>query len=164
MAWLQHWNNHPSKHLSFNAELSELYAKTSWKVVWEQQRAASGPSAILVRYLQRQISRLETMLERDGTHISDMKKEELQQRIYTLTKFTEPMDVTDQDVRHFVGKTALNGAIWMVLIVLVLYVLVSNDDGDEEEEAETTMGVDGNGNVDNDDDDDDSPQEDKKNQ
>jgi hypothetical protein len=39
LAWLQHWN--PSNHLSFNAKLSELYAKTSLKVVLEQ--GATGP-------------------------------------------------------------------------------------------------------------------------
>ena len=60
------------------------------------------------------------MLERDGTQVFDMKKEELQQRIYTLKKFTEPMDLKDQNVRNFEGKTALNVAIWIVLIVLVI--------------------------------------------
>ena len=36
LAWLQHWNT--SNHLSFNAELSELYAKTSLKIYWNKER------------------------------------------------------------------------------------------------------------------------------
>jgi hypothetical protein len=38
LAWLQHWNLCNSNQLAFNAELAELYAKTSWKVVLEQQK------------------------------------------------------------------------------------------------------------------------------
>ena len=129
---------HPSSlQTPFNTELSDMYRKTSWKVLQQ------GPT-----YPSTQIIRLERMIDNENAKqsISELQKEHILQRIHILKRFRDYQDlsVTDEDVRSFLVQTGLNVLVWIFLIVMVLYTLfvpVEEENSDEVEEEEEVVFV-----------------------
>ena len=133
--------------LHHNAELANIYVKIMFQVL------GKGPF-----YPSQQITRLETMLEQDSSQISDLKKEQLQQRIHTLKKFTDPAEYTQEQTRNFMIQTALNLGVWIFLVVLIAYVFLATEEEEEEEEESDNANGDGDDAADEND----SEEEDKK--
>ena len=121
---------HPSSlQIPFNTELSDMYRKTSWKVLQQ------GPT-----YPSTQIIRLERMIDNENAKqsISELQKEHIMQRIHILKRFKDYQDlsVTDEDVRSFLLQTGLNVLVWIFLIVMVLYTLFVAVEEEEEENSD----------------------------
>jgi hypothetical protein len=108
--------------------LSDYYVKICFKVL-EQG----------VKYPSKQVQRLERMLEQDGDQIAPLQKEEMQQKIYILKKFTEPMEIRKQEVHKFLLTTAMNGTLLAAILVLLPMLLFSdNTNESSKQEKEKT--------------------------
>lgn len=113
--------------MEFEQELIDNYVKIGQKVMEKGKN-----------YPAEQIQRLEDMLENDKSSISELKKEKLSQRVYTLKRFTEPESYDDQTVMNFMIKVGMNAFTLLLMLVMIpMMFLSSPDDEEEEEEAET---------------------------
>lgn len=111
--------------MDFEQELIDNYVKITQKVLEKGKN-----------YPEEQIQRLEDMLENDKGSISDMKKESMSQRVYTLKRFTEPETFADKDVMTFLVKVGMNVLTLLLMLVMIPMMFLTSPD-DEEEEGET---------------------------
>ena len=121
--------------------LSEYYVKTCFKVL-EQG----------VKYPSNQVGRLERMLEQDGDKITPLQKEELQQKIYTLKKFTEPMEVNREEVQKFLLSMAMSGMLLVAILVMFPMLLLPDNNNGNSKEGGTSTNSDSKKEESNDDD------------
>jgi hypothetical protein len=105
--------------------LSDYYVKICFKVL-EQG----------VKYPSKQVQRLERMLQQDGDQIAPLQKEEMQQKIYILKKFTEPMEIRKEEVHKFLLATAMNGMLLAAILVLLPMLLLSDNTNHESSKQE----------------------------
>lgn len=112
--------------------LSEYYVKTSFKVLEEG-----------MDYPSKQVKRLERMLEQDGDKITPLQKEEMQQKIYTLQKFSEPVELSRDEVKKLLLSLAMTGILLVsILVVLPMLLLSDYDNESSKEEGGTSTGSD----------------------
>jgi len=109
--------------MEFEKELIDTYIKIGYKVVEHGKN-----------YPEDQIKRLEDMLENDQSSISEMKKEKLNQRVYTLKRFSEPETFSDKEVMSFLVKVGMNVFTIMLLLVMVPMTMMASPEDEEEEE------------------------------
>ena len=65
--------------------------------------------------------------------ISDLKKESMNQRVYTLKRFTEPDKFDDKEVMSFLVKVGMNVLTLVLMVVMIPMVLMSSPEEEEEE-------------------------------
>ena len=79
------------------------------------------------------------MLEDSNNSISDLQKETLNQRLYTMKRFQSPITLGENDVMLFLIKLGLNLVMLISIIVLIPMVFmppgVDYDDDDDDEGA-----------------------------
>jgi len=160
-------NNNDMDDYTGIAKLSKLYVKTIFKILHQDD----------VDYPEKQIERLAKILqpssgEDDGDdavaqnhNLSDLKKEELHQKAYTLKKYLEPdlnnieeTSITEERVNNFVKYLVINfGFMCMVVILLpLMYLFLGDDNGDsydDQDDYDDDDYVDKNHDDDDDDDD-----------
>ena len=112
----------------FQTELVSEYVKTGLKVL---EKGIEYPSI--------QVDRLGRMLEDSNNSISDLQKETLNQRLYTMKRFQSPITLGENDVMLFLIKLGLNLVMLISIIVLIPMVFmppgVDDDDDDDDEGA-----------------------------
>jgi hypothetical protein len=113
--------------------LSDYYVKICFKVL-EQG----------VKYPSKQVQRLERMLEQDGDQIAPLQKEEMQQKIYILKKFTEPMEIRKEEVHKFLLTTAMNGTLLAAILVLLPMLLLSDNTNESSKQEKDKTSSDDN--------------------
>lgn len=116
----------------FQTELVQEYVKTGLKVL---EKGIEYPSI--------QVDRLERMLEDSNDSISDLQKEKLNQRLYTMKRFQSPITLGENDVMLFLIKLGLNLAMLISIMILIPMVFmpaeVDDDDDDDEGAKETAL-------------------------
>merc|ERR1711865_1348144 len=169
-------NNNDMDDYTGTAKLSKLYVKTIFKILHQDD----------VDYPEKQIERLAKILqpssgEDDGDdtvaqnhNLSDLKKEELHQKAYTLKKYLEPdlnnieeTSITEERVNNFIKYLVINfGFMCMVVILLpLMYLFLGDDNGDSyDDDDDDDDDVNEYCDNDDDDDDDDGKEESKVNQ
>lgn len=111
--------------MPFEAELAQMYISAANKVL------EHGPD-----YPKTQIDRLERMLGDDDAKISPLKREELSQRMYVWRKFSEPIEVSNDEFFKFVGRLGLNLLSVLAIAVMIPMLLFTKEEYEEEEEEE----------------------------
>ena len=108
-----------------NQEVADIYVKTCF--------------AILTRglaYPENQVERLERLLQDSTNHVSALQQETLRQKIYTLKKFIDPVEVSDRDIRNFFLNVALNVGLLLAVLILIPVILFPSRGEDDDEEDE----------------------------
>mmetsp|Transcript_13969 Transcript_13969/g.33800 ORF Transcript_13969/g.33800 Transcript_13969/m.33800 type:complete len:415 (-) Transcript_13969:153-1397(-) len=111
--------------MEFEMELITNYIKIGQKVVEKGKN-----------YPKEQVKRLEEMLENDDKSISELKKESMSQRVYTLKRFSEPEKFADKDIMSFLVKVGMNLLTLLLMLVMIPMMFLSSPEDDEEEEEE----------------------------
>ncbi|EJK54778.1 hypothetical protein THAOC_25566 [Thalassiosira oceanica] len=93
-----------------------------------------------VSYCEEQVGKLEKKLEKHQSNLSSDKKHEFQQKLAILKSFSDPKELSPEDVRQILIHGVLH--IGLILATLLLLILPSEEnDGDEEEEAVNAVPV-----------------------
>ena len=135
----------------FDKELTGLYTKIAAKV-YEKGRD----------FPRREMDRLEGMLSSStttGKQIGDAQREKMQQRIYILKKFDDPVEVSRDDHYLFWGKLGLNLFCYLAIVLMIPMLLLADDTTEDDKEGDAKDDSqeetkDGNDKDDKDDDDD----------
>ena len=97
-------------------------------------------------YPSQQITRLQNMLESDSDNLSDLKIEQIQQRIYTLNKYVDDVPVVQaEQVRSFIMYTAVNATLWVLMIIMIPMLLLTSEDYEDEGDDDEEEVVEGEG-------------------
>lgn len=124
---------HPfsSKESQFERDLVQEYIRIGLKVV---EKGTDYPS--------QQVTRLQNMMDNDSgenNSIGPDQRETLSQRIYTLQKFSEPIDVDPHDLEVFIMKMALNFVTLCLMLIMIPFVLMTTAEEEEEESRNEEM-------------------------
>jgi hypothetical protein len=120
---------HPftSKESQFERDLVQEYIRIGLKVV---EKGTDYPS--------QQVTRLQNMLDNNSggnNNIGPVQRETLSQRIYTLQKFSEPIDVDPHDLDVFIMKMALNFVTLCLMLIMIPFALMTKNEEEEDEES-----------------------------
>ena len=111
-------------------EVAALYVKTCFAIL---DRGLAYP--------ENQVERLERLLQDNTNQISALQKENLHQKVYTMKKFTDPVDVGDKEIRNFILHSAMNVGLLLALLILIPLMFFSRgeeDDHDSEDKNSTS--------------------------
>ena len=109
-----------------NQEVAEIYVKTCFAIL---NRGLAYP--------ENQVERLERLLQDTTNNVSALQKENLQQKVYTLKKFIDPVEVGEKDTRNFVLSVLLNlGLLLAVLFLIPVLLFPSRQEEKDDDEDE----------------------------
>uniref|UniRef100_A0A7S1ZFI7 Endoplasmic reticulum resident protein 29 C-terminal domain-containing protein n=1 Tax=Ditylum brightwellii TaxID=49249 RepID=A0A7S1ZFI7_9STRA len=104
-------------HQSETKPIADLYVKAMFQTLHHGREYAAS-----------QTRRIEGLIEKGD--ISSRKKEELSQKLHVLSRFTDPVKLSDEEERNFYLSWAVQIGMWIIMLILLFFI----GPGDEQEE------------------------------